>query len=68
MGTSRAAEGRLDRDARLHEQQMRFEGSGQTAVSGSLRALFTAAPGWPNMTPRSTRWRNEDGYQQSSGR
>jgi hypothetical protein len=37
-------------------------------VSGSLRALFTAAPGWPNMTPRSTRWRNEDGYQQSSGR
>ena len=36
MGTSRAAEGRLDRDARLHEQQLRFEGSGQTVVA--LRA------------------------------
>ena len=33
MGTSRTAEGRLDRDAWLHEQQLRFEGSGQTAVA-----------------------------------
>jgi hypothetical protein len=41
---------------------------GKMHVSGSLRALFTAAPGWPTMTPRSTLWRNEDGYQQSSGR
>ena len=33
MGTSRAVEGRLDRDARLHEQQLRFQQSGQTAVA-----------------------------------
>jgi hypothetical protein len=37
-------------------------------VSGSLKALFTAAPGWPNMTSRSTPWRNEDGYQQRTRR
>ena len=55
MGTSRAAGGRLDRDARLHEQQLRFEGSGQTAVAfcrdeGVVLSTFY---------PRRARWRKQ---------
>jgi hypothetical protein len=33
MGTSRAVEGKRNLDARLHEQQLRFQQSGQTAVA-----------------------------------
>jgi hypothetical protein len=36
MGTSRGLEGKRNRDTLLHEQQLRFEGSGQTVVA--LRA------------------------------
>jgi len=57
MGTSRAVEGRLDRDARLHEQQLRFQQSGQTAVA------FCRAEGVVLSTfyQRRARWRRQQG-------